>query len=351
MAGKFLTLEEAASRLGVSIDEINRLVDRKELFPMRDGATIKFKIDEIERLVADLGLGAAGSDELSLGLELSTPGLGSSLSGGGASGADLVLGEPVDEASIFADGAETGSRTIVRDAGEAALGSGPFDIDDLSVESIVAASSPSVVGGSAPIAAESGTMAIDLADVSSLLAGGSGPSLSAESGPGGSLAGAIDSGLSLEGRPLGVSGIDLETDLVLGAAPGSSVESLGGELAGEAFELGAEVGDEESASVVIPTEETGDSSFFGASIDDSASVSFGDVSVSRAAPIAAAAEFEMTPAAPPFSVWQVVGLISCTLLLFVGGLVVFDVLATVRAPQGSPITSPLLTALADTFGW
>jgi hypothetical protein len=59
----------------------------------------------------------------------------------------------------------------------------------------------------------------------------------------------------------------------------------------------------------------------------------------------------MTPAAPPFSVWQVVGLICCTLLLFVGGLVVFDVLATVRAPQGSPITSPLLTALADTFGW
>ena len=35
MAGKFLSLEEAARRLGVGIDEVNRLVDRKELFPMR----------------------------------------------------------------------------------------------------------------------------------------------------------------------------------------------------------------------------------------------------------------------------------------------------------------------------
>lgn len=36
MAGKFLTLEEAARHLGVTIEEINRLVDRKQLFPMRD---------------------------------------------------------------------------------------------------------------------------------------------------------------------------------------------------------------------------------------------------------------------------------------------------------------------------
>ena len=33
------------------------------------------------------------------------------------------------------------------------------------------------------------------------------------------------------------------------------------------------------------------------------------------------------------------------------GLVVFDVLATIRGPQGSPISSPLLNALAETFGW
>jgi hypothetical protein len=62
-------------------------------------------------------------------------------------------------------------------------------------------------------------------------------------------------------------------------------------------------------------------------------------------------DMDLVPAAAPFTVWQVVGLICCTMLLFVAGLVVFDVLATIRGPQGSPISSPLLNALAETFGW
>lgn len=355
MAGKFLSLEEAARRLGVTIDEVNRLVDRKELFPMRDGATIKFKVDEIERVAASLGVGATdGDDDLALDLELSSPGLGGSLSGGGSggSGGELALGEPLDEDSIFAGegegGAVAGSQTVVRGGNAPVLGSGAFDVDDLALESIVSASSPSLGGGGgASPPADSGTLAIDLSNLGGSLAGGSVPGLSA---PGGSLAGAVDSGLSLEGGALDISGIDLD-DKGGAAAAGSMVESLGGSLAGDAFELGADVADEESASVVIPTEETGDSSFFGAAMDDSASVSFGDASGSVGMPMGAGGDFEMPSTAPPFSVWQVVGLICCTLLLFVCGLVVFDVLTTVRGPQGSPISSPLLSALADTFGW
>jgi excisionase family DNA binding protein len=361
MAGKFLSLEEAARRLGVSIDEVNRLVDRKELFPMRDGATIKFKVDEIERVAASLGVGAAdgGDDDLALDLELSSPGLGGSLlgAGSGGSGGGLSLGDPVDDDSIFAGdgdgGAVAGSQTVVRGGGGPVLGSGTFDVDDLALESIVAASSPSLGGGGAPAALDSGTLAIDLSNVGGgSLAGGSLAGLSAASGPGGSLAGAIDSGLSLEGGGLDISGVDLDADgPARGGPPGSLVDSLGGSLAGEAFELGAETADEESASVVISTEDTGDSSFFGAAMDDSASVSFGDASGSVDIPAGAAADFEMPSATLPFSVWQVVGLICCTLLMFACGLVVFDVLATVRGPQGSPISSPLLSALADTFGW
>ena len=60
MAGKFLTPEEAAQRLGVAVEEVNRLVDRKELFPMRDGAAIKFKVDDIERVIADRAAGGSG---------------------------------------------------------------------------------------------------------------------------------------------------------------------------------------------------------------------------------------------------------------------------------------------------
>ena len=356
MAGKFLSLEEAARRLGVSVDEVNRLVDRKELFPMRDGATIKFKVDDIERMAANLGAGADGDDDLALDLELSAPGLGGSLAspGSGGSGGELSLGEPMDEESIFGDGdgegGVAGSQTVVR-GGAAALGSGTFDVDDLALESIVGASSPSLGGGSLPPAA-SGTLAIDLSDVGAgSLAGGSLPGISGVSGAGGSLAGAIDSGLSLEGGTLDISGVDLDVDGQGAAAAASAVGSLGGSLAGDAFELGADAADEESASVVIPTEESGDSSFFNAAAEDSASVSFGDASESVAIPTGMGGDFEMPSTAPPFSVWQVVGLVCCSLLLFVCGLVVFDVLATMRAPQGTPVSSPLLSALADTFGW
>jgi hypothetical protein len=45
------------------------------------------------------------------------------------------------------------------------------------------------------------------------------------------------------------------------------------------------------------------------------------------------------------SVWQVVGLICSTFMLVLIGLVVFDVLQTVRAPQGTPVTAPVLNAL------
>jgi len=355
MAGKFLSLEEAARRLGVSLDEVNRLVDRKELFPMRDGATIKFKVDEIERVAANLGAGsAAGNDDLSL--DLSSPGMGGSLLGAG-SDAELSLDEPLDQESIFAGDADgeavMGSQTVVRGGGAPVLGSGTFDVDDLALDSIVSASSPSLGGEVPPAAIDSGTLAIDLSNLGGgSLAGGSVPGLSTASGPGGSLAGAIDSGLSLEGGGLDISGIDLDT-IGAAAAPGSAVESLGGSLAGEAFELGAEVADEESASVVISTEESADSSFFGAAMDDSASVSFGDGSGAdaMAVGVGVGSDFEPISAAPPFSVWQVVGLICCTLLLFVCGLVVFDVLTTVRGPQGRPLASPLLSALAETFGW
>ena len=97
MAGKFMSPEEAARLLGVSVDEVNRLVDRKKLFPMRDGATIKFKTDDVERLVRTLGEdSASGIDEL----ELDLPGLVLDDERAGAAADD-------DDQLILDDGAES----------------------------------------------------------------------------------------------------------------------------------------------------------------------------------------------------------------------------------------------------
>jgi hypothetical protein len=374
MAGKFLSLEEAARHLGVTIDEINRFVDRKKLFPMRDGANVKFKLDDIERVAADLADEAPGDGSgLALDLDLSSPSLGAG-SAVGSGLDDLVLGDAADVTeSIFGDDAGSApSRTIVQPKGDdLAVGGEDFVIgdagsalanSDLEIDSIIEASSPSLAkGGAAPSGADSnvvggsGTLSIDLGSGS--IGGLSGPAAAA-------LSGAIgESGLSLEGD-LGASDMNLggsELDLggsgvalggsgvALGSGIGSGIDDVGGVLGGDAFELGDATTDDESASVVVATEDSGDSSFFGTVSDDSGSVSLEDAS--SAALIPGDDGFLEGVAGPPFSALQIVGLICCTLFLLTAALVMIDLVWSIRTPAGTPISSPLLKALTDLFSW
>lgn len=358
MAGKHLSLEEVAKRLGVSVDEVNRLVDRKELFPMRSGGTIKFKLEEVEKIANNLGASASGAnDDLSLDLDLSAPGLGSSP--GKTGGADsLIIGDDDDDDdSIFSTSGQEPeeSRTIIKGPGSVpAPSSGAFDVDDLGLDSLVGGSLASAAASSPSAATDSGTLSIDLAGIDGSLVGGSLASGSLAGMTSAGISGVVDSGLSLEGSQIEASGIDLAQSIISSGPGATGVDLLGASLAGDAFDLGADLSDEESASVVIPTEETGDSSFFEAATDDSASVSFDGSSESVDFGDAADMGFagmDVVPASPPLTVWQVVGLICSTFLMILIGLVVFDVLQTVRAPQGTPVTAPVLTALTKAFGW
>ena len=404
MAGNILSLEEAAHRLGVTIDEINRLVDRKKLFPMRDGPTVKFKLDDIERAASDLAsnLGdgsSSGTDDLALDLDLSSPSLVAgpgSPSGSGIADDDIMLGDAIDEGdSIFGidDAPSPPSRTIIHEKGDHAVGGEDLVIgdagsalasSDLELDSIIGASSPSLARGAVGPASGlgsdvaggggSGTLAIDLSNLGSgSIAGLSGPA------PGNALSGALDSGLSLEGSDLAASGLNLggsgielggsgvelggsgvrlgDSGLDLGGSPigsgiGSGVDDIGGAFGGDAFDLGDSTTDDESASVVISTEDTGDSSFFGAVTDDSGSVSLDDGSSLSPVGMAIGEEgFLEGMAGPPFSVLQIVGLVCCTLFLLTCSLVMIDLVWAIRAPVGEPISSPLLQALTDLFAW
>ncbi len=53
MAQKFYNAEEAAQKLGVSTDQLNEMRDRREVYAVRDGGAWKFKVEEIERLIAE----------------------------------------------------------------------------------------------------------------------------------------------------------------------------------------------------------------------------------------------------------------------------------------------------------
>ncbi len=63
MAGKFVEPEEAAKMLGMTVDQLGEMRDRREVYPIRDGGAWKYRREDIERLVAERAGG--GLDNLS----------------------------------------------------------------------------------------------------------------------------------------------------------------------------------------------------------------------------------------------------------------------------------------------
>jgi hypothetical protein len=415
MAGKFLPLEEAARHLGVTADEIHRLVDRKRLFPLRDGTTLKFKIDELDRLAAegveqsepsglslelelddvegapaggtiDLDAGAvarqppAQADNIALADSVAIPGtpdqpdslvLGGSGSLAGSLGGDLAIDLAKSGASaapgesIFADAppAQDELAMTMLATGDA-IGVDAMEID---LDSIAALSSPAAAKQVSPPPAaptDSGTLAIDLSDIG----GGSKVSQATGSNAAGSLvlgsdidpagisgsvtnagaalSGALDSGLSLEDGDAAISGIDMGP-----LDEGQYADGGATALAGEEFDLGGFGDDDESASVVAVEPESGDSSFFATAAGESSEFT-GDI------PLSADAGGDLvdltTATVVPdtrFSVWQISGLVCCSLLLLTGGFVMFDLMRTIGSPDDLSLSSPLLTPLSSVFGW
>lgn len=58
MAIQYIQLQEAATMLGVSPEELTDMIGRREIFGYRDGSTWKFKQEEIQRVMEEKGLGA-----------------------------------------------------------------------------------------------------------------------------------------------------------------------------------------------------------------------------------------------------------------------------------------------------
>lgn len=78
MSQKFISLDDAATRLGLSKERLNQLREAGDLRAYRDGASWKFRTEEIEKLEADGVPSDEGADDLALGgesgLALAMPG-------------------------------------------------------------------------------------------------------------------------------------------------------------------------------------------------------------------------------------------------------------------------------------
>lgn len=400
MAGKFLSLDEAAQRLGVSAEAIQRLVDRKQLYPLRDGNTLKFKPDEIERYAADAEAGRSASGSgIALDIELDGPGLPES-PGGGASAASgsggLVAAGADDELALAADellldvplvdeeprtqpldGAdiEASGTSGLTGSGGPALSASGGSLAELSLGEDIVDSPPAAEPPKKDIPAEpiTGTLPIDLSGIESLSGGsnatgsnvkGSGPSAIELSGMrsnvGSALSGVMEGGLSLEDSDVRKSGIlsgeDFDDDMqsaikASGAASGTAQSGM----EGDDFQTFNPVGEDEENGSDIVADESGTvgSSFL--EDDGSTSGFLGDESVADIAG-GAASESDVDPGASlvrdtTFSVWQICGLICCALLMLTGGFVMYDLIRTLGTPEDLSLSSPLIAPMADLFGW
>lgn len=115
MTRKLVTLEEAAQMLGVTPDALNEMRQKQEIFGYRDGASWKFKPEDVERLKEELAARATGF-------------VSSSDSSEDSSGDDLVL---LSEAELGESGGSPSSTVI----GRGGQTDGPSDSDLKLVES------------------------------------------------------------------------------------------------------------------------------------------------------------------------------------------------------------------------
>jgi excisionase family DNA binding protein len=319
----FVSLDEAAKKLGVSAESLVEMLSRGEIFGYRDGGSWKFKPQEIERVASEMLGDVLDEDPAGSSILVSESALGSSSSQGSTIGSDIKLAEddPDSDVALVPDSmGGSDVRLVARTDDATELPSSDDDDDELSLESsndddILAAISSthgsdveldglsglnigSDIGSDVPLSGELNLAAsaeesdLRLASDSGLIKGGSDPSmdgldlqiggdleltddgdlvlgggsdLALGSDSGINLMSPSDSGISLEDEPLdlaasGISGLDLASD-------GSDVSDASGSAVDfqqdEEFQLspsGALEVDDDSGSQVIELE---DSSEFG----------------------------------------------------------------------------------------
>ncbi len=389
MAQKYYNVKEAAQLLGVSEDQVRKMQEQHELYGYRDGADWKFKSEDVERLAAanppvapatppvqdsaeevllsevELGQSSIGASGTVIGME--SPGKQ-------AVDSDLSLATD-SEIHLAADSAVTAAKL----PGDSQA---PFEELDLTLEEDVSLDDSGVdLQTQPPPAAESPTgggssvvTAKPMDDDEMVLgSGSSGSGLTLGGDSGISLVDPHDSGLSLE-EPLEIAGskvesLELGEDDMLSLAgskkgPGSSVKGDDDFLLTPMEEAG-DADESESGSQVIALDTEGDDAStmiastpvhsMGAMLDEdlaasSPSMDFGSgVALGTAAlgaqalgtpAVGLAESAAATPAAAylpaaPYTPLQITGLVACTLVLMLCGMMMYDMVRNIWSWGGT----------------
>jgi excisionase family DNA binding protein len=388
MAQKYYNVKEAAQLLGVSEEQVRTMQEQRELYGYRDGADWKFKSEDVEKLAASRPTAppappaSDSSEEVLLSeVELGQSSIGAS---GTVIGAESPGKKPIDSDLALVGDSEIHLATdsVVASANKPSDSQAPFEELDLTLEEDVSLEDSSVdlqvqpPGPSeSPTGAGSSVAAVNpMEDDDMVLGSGSSPSgltLGGDSGI--SLVDPHDSGLSLE-EPLEIGGskaesLELGEDEALALAgskkgPGSSVKGDDDFLLTPMEDAG-DAEESESGSQVIALDTDGDDAStmiastpvhtMGAMLDEditgsSPSMDFGSgVALGSAAlatpalsPTVGLAESSAAaaPAASyaidaPYTPLQITGLVLCTLVLMLCGMMMYDMVRNIWSWDGT----------------
>lgn len=404
MAGKFVELNEAAKQLGVSVEKLKEMHSAGEIHGYRDGASIKFKPEELARVAEELGGGASSSSSDIIEARFDSGSMDDLLApseSSGSIGADELILDDSDPGEQPAGGS-----TVIGKKGT----SHPMDSgSDLRIAGDSALGLPKAGGSSKKIGSDilgrkaidkpaddddSGELRLapDEGSSDDLLDAGSGKLLPTDSGI--NLKSPVDSGLSLESDALELSGApqdshdsfellpEEDSDFAAVSDSEGDVSSIEDLSASEAFELApsdASGFDEssDSGSQIIALEES--DSFEAAPLESAESVDFS--SMESAAPVeglgdafegdalgadafaavaapaegtnaAIASEVSQLWAAPkeaPYSTISVVSLGLTTLLMLLTCLIMTDVMFNMWAASTERSYSSGITDLVASF--
>lgn len=387
MAQKYYNVKEAAELLGLSEEQVRTMQEQRELYGYRDGADWKFKAEDVEKLAASRPAAAPAppsadsSEEVLLSeVELGQSSIGAS---GTVIGAESPGKKPIDSDLALAGDSEIHLATdsVMASANKPSDSQAPFEELDLTLEEDVSLDDSSVdlqvkppEPSESPTGAGSSVVAAKPMEDDDMVLGsgssGSGLTLGGDSGI--SLVDPHDSGLSLE-EPLEIAGskaesLELGEDEALAMAGskkgGSSVKGDDDFLLTPMEDAG-DAEESESGSQVIALDTEGDDAStmiastpvhtMGAMLDEdiggsSPSMDFGSGVALGAAALATPALATQTvglaesaaaaPAASysleaPYTPLQITGLVCCTLVLMLCGMMMYDMVRNIWSWDGT----------------
>ncbi len=146
MERKFVSMNEVAEMLGITVDRVTEMRSRGDIYGYRDGTTWKFKMDQVERLASKLGVDLNAQDSSTSAIDFDIPETDSDLN-------ELTnVGELSSESVLLSGDSltsnEHGAASTIIGQDDGAIENNDLEMPDQSSDPAIDSDVKLVVGGS-----------------------------------------------------------------------------------------------------------------------------------------------------------------------------------------------------------